>query len=484
MAYFEKILIANRGEIALRILRACHDLDIKAVVAYSDADRESLAVRLADEAVCIGPAPAAKSYNHIPAIISAALATGCDAIHPGYGFLSENAYIAEICRECNLTFIGPEPGTIELMADKAEARQAAMRAKIPVIPGTSTPLGASVDIPRLTKDIGFPMMLKAVAGGGGRGMRIVNDERELLRLLPVAQAEAQSAFNNGGIYAERYLQRPRHIEVQVLGDRHGKVLAFGERDCSLQRRHQKLIEESPAPGISKKLRQNLERDALKLARAIRYSGAGTFEFLVDADEKHYFIEANTRIQVEHPVTEAVTGIDLIAWQIRVAAGEHLPWDQDDIVFRGHAIECRVNAENAAANFMPSTGIVSGYLAPGGPGIRVDSHLYSGYTVPPNYDSLIGKIIAWGATREEAIARLRRALSETVIGGIYTTIPFALRVLEHPTFKAGKVDTALVGEMVEEFARTPLQAWEPALGTSQQQGQASTGAAGSETVETA
>jgi acetyl-CoA carboxylase biotin carboxylase subunit len=306
------------------------------------------------------------------------------------------------------------------------------------------------------------MMLKAVAGGGGRGMRIAHDERELLRLLPVAQAEAQSAFANGGVYAERYINRPRHIEVQVIADKHGKVLALGERDCSLQRRHQKLIEESPAPGISKRLRANLEAAAVRLAKAIHYSGVGTFEFLVDRDEHFYFIEANTRVQVEHPVTEAVTGIDIIAWQIRVAAGEQLPFSQGDIELRGHAIECRVNAENAAHGFAPSAGLVTGYLAPGGPGIRVDSHLYPGYVVPPNYDSLIGKIIAWGASRDEAIARMRRALAETVIGGVETTIPFYNYVLAHPTFRAGKVDTGLIADLVEEMGASPIAESVPVL----------------------
>ncbi len=444
---FDKILIANRGEIALRILRACHDLGVKAIVAYSDADRDSLPVRLADEAVCIGPAPAAKSYNHIPSVISAALATGCDAIHPGYGFLAENAYIAEICRECNLTFIGPEPGTIEMMADKSTARQMAKKAGLPVLPGTEEALPSAIDMRELTRDIGFPMMLKAVAGGGGRGMRIAHDERELLRLLPVAQAEAQSAFSNGGVYAERYLDRPRHIEVQIMADQHGKVLSLGERDCSLQRRHQKLIEEAPAPSISRKLRDNLAKASVKLAKAIHYTGVGTFEFLVDVDEHFYFIEANTRVQVEHPVTEAITGIDIIVWQIRVAAGEHLPFSQGDIKLNGHAIECRINAENAATGFSPSTGTVVGYIAPGGPGIRVDSHLYPGYTVPTNYDSLIGKVIAWGSTREEAIARMRRALSETFIVGIDTTIPFYSYVLAQPEYASGKLDTSMIGDFV-------------------------------------
>jgi len=459
---FEKILIANRGEIALRILRACHDLGVKAIVAYSDADRDSLPVRLADEAVCIGPAPAAKSYNHIPSVISAALATGCDAIHPGYGFLAENAYIAEICRECNLTFIGPEPGTIEMMADKSTARKMAKKAGLPVLAGTEEALPSSVDVRQLAREVGFPMMLKAVAGGGGRGMRIANDERELLRLLPVAQAEAQSAFSNGGVYAERYLDRPRHIEVQIMADNHGKVIALGERDCSLQRRHQKLIEEAPAPTISKKLRDNLQKASIKLAKSIRYTGVGTFEFLVDANENFFFIEANTRVQVEHPVTEAIYGIDIIGWQIRVAAGEPLPFSQGDIKINGHAIECRINAENAANGFSPSTGTVVGYVAPGGPGIRVDSHLYPGYVVPPNYDSLVGKLIAWGSTREEAVARMRRALSETFIVGIDTTIPFYSYVLAQPEYASGKLDTSMIADFVSRMGAEVQSGSEPVL----------------------
>ena len=373
---FDKILIANRGEIALRILRACHELGVRAIVAYSEADRDSLPVRLADEAVCIGPAPAAKSYNHIPSVISAALMTGCDAIHPGYGFLAENAYIADICQEVNLAFIGPEPETISGMADKAQARQLAKKAGVPILPGTQDPLPLTVDVRELSREIGFPLMLKAAAGGGGRGMRIARDERDLLRLLPLAQAEAQAAFANGAVYAERYLEHPRHIEVQIIADKHGKVLSLGERDCSLQRRHQKLIEEAPAPNISRRLRSNLEKAAVKLARSIKYTGVGTFEFLVDPEERFYFIEANTRIQVEHPVTEMVTGIDIIQWQIRVAAGEPLPFSQGDIQMMGHAIECRINAENPLTGFTPAAGVVTGYHAPGGPGIRIDSHLYS------------------------------------------------------------------------------------------------------------
>ena len=444
---FQKILIANRGEIALRILRACHDLGIQGVVAYSDADRESLAVQLADEAVCIGPGPAARSYNHIPSVLSAALATGADAIHPGYGFLSENATLSEVCREVNIAFIGPEPETISQMGDKATARAVAEASGVPVLPGSSDLHGTQLNLRDLTRRVGFPMMLKAAAGGGGRGMRIATDDRELLRLLPLAQAEAQAAFSDGSIYAERYLERPRHIEVQILADKYGNIRSLGERDCSTQRRHQKLVEEAPAVGISGRLRAALSRDAVKLAKEIDYVGAGTFEFLIDEDDHHYFIEANTRIQVEHPVTELITGLDLVTWQIRVAAGEELDFDQKSVNLNGHAIECRVNAENPADDFKPAAGLIEGYLAPGGPGVRVDSHLYPGYMIPPNYDSLLGKIIAWGPTREIAIARLERALAETLITGVDTTIPFLQRLLRDEDFRRGTVSTRLVGDVI-------------------------------------
>lgn len=448
---FEKILIANRGEIALRVLRACHDIGVQAVVAYSEADRDSLPVRLADQAVCIGPASAAKSYNHIPSIISAALATGCDAIHPGYGFLAENPLLGEIARECNITFIGPDPMTIEQMGDKAVARQVARRAGVPIIPGTPEPLGATVELHDLSTLVGYPMLLKAAGGGGGRGMRVVTDERELMRQLPLAQAEARAAFGNGAIYAERFLVRPRHIEVQVLGDRHGKIVVLGERECSMQRRHQKLIEEAPAPNLPGRVRAGLHKATARLAKSINYHGVGTFEFLVMPDGEYYFIEANTRIQVEHPVTEETTGYDLVVWQIRVAAGEQLTIDQRQTDPRGHAIECRINAEDASRGFAPSAGLIDGYLAPGGPGVRVDSHLYTGYMVPPDYDSLLGKLIVWGETRDAAIDRMRRALSETVISGVETTIPFHMQVLGNRQFRAGNVHTQFVEELLASGA---------------------------------
>ncbi len=456
---FRKILIANRGEIALRVLRACHDLGIQGVVAYSDVDRASLPVQLADEAVCIGPGPAARSYNHIPSIVSAALATGCDAIHPGYGFLAESATLAEVCREVNVTFIGPDPETIHQMGDKAAARRQAQSSGVSVLPGSDDVLNSSLNVRDLVRKVGLPMMLKASAGGGGRGMRIARDERELMRMLPLAQAEAQAAFSNGAIYAERYLDRPRHIEVQILADRHGNVRSLGERDCSVQRRHQKLVEEAPAPGVSRRLRDSLSKDAVKLARDIDYVGVGTFEFLVDAEEKYFFIEANTRIQVEHPVTEMVTGIDLVTWQIRVAAGEELDFDQKRVRFDGHAIECRINSEDSTRDFTPIGGVVDAYLAPGGPGIRVDSHLYPGYAIPTNYDSLLSKVIAWGPSRRVAIARMERALAETMVTGIETTIPFLQRVLKDRAFRTGDVSTSLVQELLARTA-SPLSGNEP------------------------
>ncbi|MDI3340994.1 MAG: acetyl-CoA carboxylase biotin carboxylase subunit [Sphaerobacter sp.] len=445
---FRKILIANRGEIALRVLRACRELGIRSVVAYSEADRDSLPVRLSDEAVCIGPAPAGRSYNNVPAIISAAIVTGCDALHPGYGFLAESPSLAEICRECNITFIGPSPDVIALMGNKALARATMRKAGLPIIPGVEEPVHDTTAARDVARRIGYPVLIKAVAGGGGRGMRVAEDERELIRAFPVAQAEAQAAFGNGAVYIERYLEQPRHVEVQVLADRHGHVVALGERDCSLQRRYQKLVEETPAPNLPNKVRENLAKAAVKAAKAIGYTNAGTFEFLVDQDGRFYFTEANTRIQVEHPVTEMVTGIDLVQWQIRVAAGESLGFSQRDIRPRGHAIEVRITAEDPSRDFAPSAGEISGLVLPGGPGIRVDSHLYPGYVVPPYYDSLLAKLIAWGPTRDDAIARLRRALAETVISGVATTIGLHQRLLDDPAFRAGQVSTRFVQQFLE------------------------------------
>jgi len=447
---FRKVLIANRGEIALRVLRSCRDLGIPAVVAYSDADRDSLAVRLADEAVCVGPAAVARSYNNIPAIISAALVTGCDALHPGYGFLAENSYLADICQQVGVTFIGPPPAVIERMGNKAEARKVMRGAGLPLVPGTDDTVETLGSARQAARRIGYPVIIKAVAGGGGRGMRIARDDAEITRALPLAQAEAESAFGNGAIYLERYLERPRHVEVQVLADQHGHTIAVGERDCSLQRRHQKMVEEAPAPNLPRKTRDALLRAAVKGARAAQYTNAGTLEFLVDQSGHFYFMEMNTRIQVEHPVTEMVTGLDLVAWQIRIAAGERLTVDERDCEPRGHAIECRITAEDADADFAPNVGTVETYVASGGLGVRVDSHLYAGYTVPPHYDSLLAKVIAHGQTRQEAATRMERALAETVITGLPHTVPFLRRLIVDEPFLRADLHTGYIGERMEHL----------------------------------
>jgi acetyl-CoA carboxylase, biotin carboxylase subunit len=458
---FRKILIANRGEIALRILRACHDLGLRAVVAYSDVDRDSLAVRLADEAVCIGPAQAARSYNNIPAIISAALITGCDAIHPGYGFLAENPYLAEVCQQVGVTFIGPRPDVIELMGNKSAARNVMREAGVPIVPGSDGPVENLGEARAIARQIGYPLIVKAAAGGGGRGMRVVRDEAELVRQLPLAQAEADAAFGNDAVYLERYLDRPRHIEVQVLADHFGNTLAIGERDCSIQRRHQKLIEEAPAPRLPEKTRSALLKAAVKGARASGYTNAGTLEFLVDTEGNFYFMEMNTRIQVEHPVTEMVSRIDLVAWQIRIAAGQPLTMSEKDLAPQGHAIECRITAEDAELDFAPGVGSIEMYVAPGGPGVRVDSHLYAGYNVPPFYDSLLGKIIVWGSDRQEAIARMERALAETVITGVPQTASFLRRVIADEAFQAAEFDTGFLMRNMERLLQddTEVQAAE-------------------------
>jgi len=440
-----KVLIANRGEIALRVLRACRELGIPAVVAYSEADRESLPVRLADEAICIGPAPAERSYNHIPAIISAAIVTGCDALHPGYGFLAENALLAEICEECGITFIGPRPQTLRALGDKAEARRLMQRAGLPIVPGSEAPVRDASEARRIARKLGYPVLVKAAAGGGGRGMRIVREERELATALQVAQQEAQAAFGDPSVYLERYLERPRHVEVQILADQHGNIFAVGERDCSIQRRYQKLIEEAPAPDLPAKVRDALHEAAVRGARAVGYVGAGTFEFLVDREGRFYFTEANARLQVEHPVTEAVTGLDLVQWQLAIAAGERLELRERDRAPRGHAIEVRVTAEDPDRDFAPRPGRIEQLIWPGGPGIRVDSHAYAGYVVPPHYDSLLGKVIAWGLDRAQAIERLDRALRETVISGMPTPIPLLRRILQHPDFRASRHTTTFLAE---------------------------------------
>jgi acetyl-CoA carboxylase biotin carboxylase subunit len=437
---FHKILIANRGEIALRIIRTCREMGIRTVIAHSKADAESLPVRMADESICVGPNDARSSYLNMPSIISAAVVTDSEAIHPGYGFLAENPAFAEICRSCGLNFIGPSPEAIRLMGDKAQARVIAKQAGVPVVPGSEHPLKDEAEALEVAEAAGYPVMFKASAGGGGRGMRIVRSREEAAPAFAACQTEAGAAFGSSEIYCEKYVERARHVEVQVLGDRNGMRVHLGERDCSVQRRHQKLIEESPAPSLSAETRAGLHKAGLVAAAAVNYFSAGTVEFLVDAEGHFYFIEMNTRIQVEHPVTEMITGIDLIREQIRIAAGEALGYRQDAIRFDGHAIECRINAEDPDT-FTPSAGRVTGWVPPGGYGVRVDSHLMAPYAVPPFYDSLLGKIIVHGRNRDEAIARMRRALTETVVEGVKTTIPFHLRLLTHPAFLEGRFTSA-------------------------------------------
>ena len=433
----DKIVIANRGEIALRVLRACRELGIKTVAVHSSADRDLKHVRLADESVCIGPPDAAQSYLNIPAVLSAAEVTDAVAIHPGYGFLSENADFAERVEQSGFTFIGPSPDTIRLMGDKISAIDAMRRAGVPCVPGSEGPLDEDPDANvRLARDVGYPVIIKAAAGGGGRGMRVVNSEAALPNAVLMTRAEAMAAFGDGTVYLEKYLDNPRHIEIQVLADSHGNAVHLGERDCSMQRRHQKVIEEAPAPGITDRVRRRLGARCATACKAIDYRGVGTFEFLYQ-DGDFYFIEMNTRLQVEHPVTEFVTGIDLVKMQILVAAGERLPFKQSDATIRGHAIECRINAEDPVT-FAPNPGKITLFHAPGGPGIRVDSHLYSGYTVPPNYDSLIAKLIAFGDTRESAIARMRTALDEIIVEGIRTNVPMHVDMMSDSGFIEGGV----------------------------------------------
>ncbi len=439
---FKKILIANRGEIALRVIYACRELGIKTVAVYSEADENSLHVRFADEDVCIGPARSLDSYLNVPAIISAAEVTGADAIHPGYGFLSESAYLAEVCEACHIRFIGPDPNVIRLMGDKARARRAMKKAGVPVLPGSDGPVESEEKAQKVAKDLGFPVIIKAVAGGGGRGMRIVRAAGDLGRALKTAQREAEAAFGVGDVYLEKYVDAPRHIEVQVIGDHHGAVVHLGERECSIQRRHQKLIEEAPSAALSEKQRRRLGSTVVDASRAVQYTNAGTFEFLLDAAGNFYFLEVNTRLQVEHAVTEFITGVDIVKEQIRVAAGERLAFKQGDVTFTGHAIECRINAEDPVT-FTPSPGVVHAFSVPGGPGIRVDTFAHAEATISPYYDSLIAKVIAWGRDRQEAVARMRRTLELTVIEGIKTSIPLHLKVLSDPDFLAARITTSFM-----------------------------------------
>ena len=440
---FTRVLIANRGEIALRIIRALRELHIEPVVVYSEADEDALYLRTAEEAICIGPPASVNSYLDVPRIISAAEIANVDAIHPGYGFLSENADFADVCRSCKIAFIGPSPETIALVGHKARAKELARSCDVPVVPGSDGIIESEEEAVRVADEIGYPVMIKASAGGGGRGMRVAHSGIVLMRELQAASSEAEIAFKDGSVYIEKFIEQPRHVEVQILADHHGNIVHLGERDCSTQRRHQKLIEEAPCPVIDPKVRQAMGEAAVRLAKAANYENAGTVEFLLDVHGDFYFMELNSRLQVEHPVTELVTGIDLVKEQIKIAAGQPLSFQQEDVEFRGHAIECRVNAEDPSDNFRPSPGRVGLYVPPGGPGVRVDSHLYSGYQVPPHYDSLVSKLIVHRDTRAGAIDCMQRALAEYEIEGIKTTIPLYQRIMRHADFRSGEFDTSFV-----------------------------------------
>ncbi|UOY93951.1 acetyl-CoA carboxylase biotin carboxylase subunit [Ectobacillus sp. JY-23] len=442
----KKVLIANRGEIAVRIIRACKELGIETVAIYSEADREALHVQLADEAYCVGPTASKESYLNFTNIISVAKLTGCDAIHPGYGFLAENADFAELCEECNLIFIGPSPEAISKMGTKDVARDTMEQAGVPIVPGSKGIIKSIESAVELASKMGYPVIIKATAGGGGKGIRVARTEQELVKGIQITQQEASTAFGNPGVYIEKYIEDFRHVEIQVIADAHGNIIHLGERDCTIQRRLQKLLEETPSPALDAEIRAQMGEAAVKAAQAVNYRGAGTVEFIYEHKLKRfYFMEMNTRIQVEHPVTEMVTGVDLIKEQLRVAAGEPLSLTQQDVQFQGWAIECRINAENPAKNFMPSAGKVQMYLPPGGYGVRIDSAVYPGYVIPPYYDSMVAKLITHGKTREEAIAKMKRALSEFVIEGVHTTIPFHLQLLEHPAFVEGDFNTKFLEE---------------------------------------
>ncbi len=440
---FSKILIANRGEIALRIIRACRELGIQTVAVYSTADADAAYLKLADQAICIGKAPALESYLKIDRIIAAAEISDVDAIHPGYGFLSERAHFAEVCRACKIEFIGPTVEAMEAVGDKVACKRLAKKAKVPTVPGSEGAVDDEKEALKLAREIGYPVIIKAAAGGGGRGMRLAHNDVSLQSGLRQAQAEAESAFKDATVYIEKYIEFGRHVEVQVIADHHGNAVHLWERDCSLQRRHQKLVEESPSPVLSSKVRESLCAAAVRLIKAANYTNAGTVEFLVDKDQSFYLLEVNARIQVEHPVTEQVTGIDLIKQQIRIAAGEKLPFQQSDVKQVGHAIECRINAEDPTRNFAPCPGRIEELRLPGGPGVRLDTHVYTGYTIPPNYDSMIGKLIVHRPTRTEAIATMRRALSEFHVSPIKTTIPLHLQIMDNPNFISGEIDTGFI-----------------------------------------
>jgi len=440
---FRRILIANRGEIALRVMRACHQMGIEVVAVCSEADKGSRYLRMADDTVCIGPARSAQSYLDISRIVSAAEIADVDAIHPGYGFLSEKSHFAEVCRSCGITFVGPPPEAIDLMGDKSKAKETAKKAGVPIIPGSDGPVGSEQEALAVAKQLGYPIMIKAVAGGGGRGMRVAHNDVSLVSGYHAARSEAEAAFSDSSVYLEKMILKARHIEVQFIGDQHGNVLSLGERDCTTQRRHQKLIEEAPSPVVTPALREQMGAAARALCKQAGYWNAGTVEFLLDADGRFYFMEVNARIQVEHPVTEEVTGIDLIEAQLRVAAGERLPWKQDEIKLTGHSIECRINAEDPSQNFKPSPGLITGWIAPGGRNVRLDTHAHAGYRIPPYYDSMIGKLIVRGDTREEAIATLLCALDEFVVEGVATTIPLHKEILRSEAFRKAQMDTKYV-----------------------------------------
>jgi acetyl-CoA carboxylase biotin carboxylase subunit len=436
---FKRVLIANRGEIALRIIRACHELGVEAVCVYSQADKDAPYLRLADRAICIGPGPSKESYLNIARIISAAEVADVDAIHPGYGFLSERAEFSEICRDCKIEFIGPSPEAMRRLGDKVEAKRFAKLAKVPVFPGSEGAIDDEEEAVGIAAEVGYPVIIKAAAGGGGRGMRVCRNEATLRTNISKAQQEALAAFGNGAVFIEKFLEHARHVEVQVLGDKHGNAIHLWERDCSMQRRHQKIIEEAPGPGIDRKKIEKICESAVRLVKSANYAGAATVEFLMDEKQNFYMLEVNTRVQVEHPVTEMITGVDIVQMSIRIAAGEPIPYRQKDIQIRGHAIECRINAEDPDRDFMPSAGLIERYRAPGGLGVRIDSHVLAGYRVPPNYDSMIGKLICWADTREQAIERTSRALHEFEVGPIKTTIPLHRRLMQNTDFRRGGVD---------------------------------------------
>ena len=441
-----KVLIANRGEIAVRIIRACREMGIETVAVYSEADASALHVQLADEAVCIGPAASKDSYLNMENIISATVISGADAIHPGFGFLSENARFAEMCRQCHITFIGPSPELIHRMGNKSEARKTMMEAGVPVVPGTKEPVFEAAEGKKIADAMGYPVMIKASSGGGGKGMRIAASSEEFEENFRLAQMESVSSFNDDTMYIEKYIEAPRHIEFQILGDSYGHVIHLGERDCSIQRRHQKVLEESPSPAMTEELRRKMGDTAIRAAKAVGYESAGTIEFLLDKNENFYFMEMNTRIQVEHPVTESVTNVDLIKSQIRIASGEALNIRQEDVVFKGHAIECRINAENPEKNFRPSPGKINHLHLPGGKGIRVDTAVYAGYTIPPYYDSMIAKVIVLGKSRNEAIKKMKSALSEFIVGGIDTNVDFQMEIMNNARFQSGDFSTDFIEQM--------------------------------------